>query len=357
VRPRVLFVGRTRYSLPLSRSLLLKWDAVARELDYRVLASSSGRAAGDAVFRLRPHTWLDGPRFWLSLPLRVRREVRSLRPAAIVAQSPYEAAAALLARTGVPVIVELHGDWRTFARLYGSGARRMIARAADGLATWAVRNSAKVRAVSPYTAGLAREVGREPDAEFPAFMDLEPFAAPTRQLPLSPTALFVGVLEPYKNIDGLAAAWRLAQPRLPGASLRLVGSGTRTDIAEALVDDGLATWQPRLSTDEVVEAMDDASLVVLPSRSEGMGRVVIEAFLRGRPVVGSRLGGIRDLVTDGVDGVLVDPEPLAIAEALVRLLRDRGELERLGAAARVAGGAWLVSPDEYAARMRELVER
>jgi glycosyltransferase involved in cell wall biosynthesis len=349
---RVLFVARNRYRLPLSPSLALKWDALARVLDLRVLASSAGPSRGDETFRLRPRTPLDGPLFWLSLPARIRSEVRAFRPDAIVAQSPFEAAAALVARTGVPVIVELHGDWRTFGRLYGSRARRVLARTADAVGTWAVRRSAKVRAVSPYTERLAREVGREPAATFPAFMDLEPFASPPAPLPESPVALFVGVLEPYKNIDGLAEAWRRARPP---AELRIVGKGTRTDVVGSLVRDGLATWQPELPTEGVVRALDEASALVLPSRSEGMGRVVIEAQLRGRAVLGARVGGIPDLVTDGVDGVLFDPTPAGIAGAL-RVLEDRPLLERLGAAARTAGRRQLVDPDEYAARVRDLVE-
>jgi glycosyltransferase involved in cell wall biosynthesis len=349
---RVLFIARNRYRVPLSPSLQLKWDALARVFDLRVLASSPNRSRGDETFRLRPRSVLDGPLFWLTFPARIKREVRAFRPDAIVAQSPFEAAAALIARTGVPVIVELHGDWRTFGRLYGSGARRAIARAADAVGTWAVRRATKVRAVSPYTERLAHEVGRPPAGVFPAFMDLEPFAAPPKPLPEEPVALFIGVLEPYKNIDGLAEAWRLARPK---AELRIVGKGTRTDVVSSLVREGLATWQPELSTDEVVRALDEASVLILPSRSEGMGRVVIEAQLRGRPVLGSNVGGIPDLVTDGVNGKLFAPEPRAIAAALA-VLDDPTELARLAANARAAGERWLVSPDEYAERMRALVD-
>jgi glycosyltransferase involved in cell wall biosynthesis len=81
---------------------------------------------------------------------------------------------------------------------------------------------------------------------------------------------------------------------------------------------------------------------------------VIEAQLRGRPVLGARVGGIPDLVTDGVDGVLFEPTPEGIASALA-VLAEPQELERLAAAARAAGERHLVSPDEYAARMRDLV--
>lgn len=357
MKPRALFVGRARYALPLNETQRRKWDAVGNELDYRVVASSPDRGKGDAMFLLRPRTALDGLRFWLTLPGRIRASAAVFRPHAIVAQSPFEAAAALLARTRVPVIVEVHGDWRTFARLYGSPARRLLARLADVIAAAAVRRSAKVRTVSPYTTALVRGAGREPDAEFPAYMDLGPFTGPVKPLPAEPAVLFVGVLELYKNIDGLAAAWRLAHDRVPGARLRVVGNGSRTGDVEALVRDRLATWDPRLDTEEVARALDAASVLVLPSRSEGMGRVVIEAHLRGRPVVGTAVGGIRDLVTDGVDGVLVSPDPERIADALVRVLGDRNELERLAAGARAAGERWLVSPEEYAQRVRELVER
>ncbi len=317
---RLLFVARNRYRVPLSPSLRLKWDALARVFEVRVLAAAPDSSRGDETFRLRPRTAFDGPRFWLSLPARIRREAAAFRPEAIVAQSPFEAAAALLARTGVPVIVELHGDWRTFGRLYGSAGRRAIARAADAVGTWAVKHAAKVRAVSPYTERLAQEVGRVPAATFPAFMDLAPFTGPPEPLPDAAAALFIGVLEPYKNIDGLAEAWRLARPN---AELRIVGKGTRTDVVSALVSEGLATWQPELSTAEVVAALDAASVLILPSRSEGMGRVVIEAQLRGRPVLGSNVGGIPDLVTDGVDGVLFEPDPKAIAAAAAGARRPR----------------------------------
>ncbi len=358
MKSRALFVGRARYTLPLKDTQRRKWDAVGEELDFRVLASSPDRRKGDATFLLRPRTALDGARFWLTLPWRIRQEIAGFQPHAIVAQSPFEAAAALLAaRQRVPVIVEVHGDWRTFARLYGSPTRRLLARPVDMVGTWAVRRSTKVRTVSPYTSALVRAVGREPDAEFPAYMDLDPFTGPVKPLPADPTALFVGVLELYKNVDGLAVAWRLAQGRVPDASLHVVGNGSRAGDVERLVRDGLATWDSRLETEEVARALDDASLLVLPSRSEGMGRVVIEAHLRGRPIVGAAVGGIPDLVTDGVDGVLVEPDPKHIAEALVRLLGDRDELARLAAGARAAGERWLVSPGEYAQRVRELVER
>ena len=80
-------------------------------------------------------------------------------------------------------------------------------------------------------------------------------------------------------------------------------------------------------------------MLVLPSRSEGMGRVLVEAFCRGRAVIGTRAGSIPDLVEDGVSGVLVPPDDAnALADAIARVLADRSLPERLGAGAREAAG-------------------
>src|SRR5207302_601389 len=107
----------------------------------------------------------------------------------------------------------------------------------------------------------------------------------------------------------------------------------------------------------VARALDDATVLVLPSRFEGLGRVAIEAFARGRGVIGGRAGGLLDLVDDGVNGVLVHPEDRgALADALVRCLSDQGLAERLGAAARERFGAWNQSAEQFAERMRALVD-
>jgi glycosyltransferase involved in cell wall biosynthesis len=355
MKRRALFVGRTRYRLPLAPNLEQKFDALREELEVRVLASAAdGSAADDATFELvRPLSLraLDGVAFWLALPFRVARQLREFRPDAVICQTAYEAAATLLARrmTGVParVIVEVHGDWRTSTRLYGSSARRVVGALGDRVAAFAVRRSDAVRTVSPFTADLVRELGVEPTADFPAYMDLEPFTRDPVPLPERPVALFVGVLEAYKNIDGLAEAWRSATT---DGELRIVGKGSREDLVRELG----VRWDRELTPEQVAEAMDESWVLVLPSRSEGMGRVLVEAFLRGRGVIGSRAGSIPNLVEDGVSGVLVGAND-ELTRALERVLSDRALAERLGAGARAAAAPWLQTPQEYARRVRELV--
>jgi glycosyltransferase involved in cell wall biosynthesis len=358
-KPRLLLVARTRYELPLSPGLERKFAALRERFDVRVLATSAdGRARDEGIFRLVGRLpFLDGPLFYALLPFRVRRISRERHPAAIVTQSPYEAAFVWLARTGARTVVELHGDWRTATRLYGSPLRRALSPLADAVGAFGLRRADAVRTISSYTSGLVRDIGVEPAAEFPAFMDFEVFAErPPVTLPPTPAALFVGVLELYKNIDGLARAWRLAAPRLPGAQLRLVGRGTRRDVVDQLVRDMPAqvTWTERLSQADVARAMDEATCLVLPSRSEGLGRVLIEAFLRERPAIAMNVGGIGDVVEDGVSGLLVSSDE-ELADALVRVLSDRQLAERLAAGARRGADRWLASPADYAERIAGLV--
>ncbi|HET7145990.1 MAG TPA: glycosyltransferase family 4 protein [Gaiellaceae bacterium] len=368
MKPRVLFVSRERFRLPLDGAQKRKWDAVAEVVDHRVLAAApDGWPTGDERFRLvgpaRPRA-LDGALFYLLLPFRIARELREFRPQAGLVQGVHELVAFLagrsLARVPAKAILDVQGDWHEATRLYGSRFRRLLNPVNDAFAPYAVRGADAVRTVSTQTTGLVRAVGVEPAAVFPSYVDAEAFLErPPAPLPEQPSAVFVGVLERYKAFDTLADAWRLAAPRVPGAVLHLVGDGTMRDRAGALVADlpEQTRWSARLSAEEVAAAMDGAWLVALPSRSEGLPRVALEAACRGRAIVGGNRAGIPDVVSDGENGFLVDPDdPDAVAEALVRILCDRALAERLGAGARRTGEEWGVTPAQYAAKVRALVD-
>ncbi|MGH3133473.1 MAG: glycosyltransferase family 4 protein, partial [Gaiellaceae bacterium] len=246
-------------------------------------------------------------------------------------------------------------------RLYGSRARRLLDPLSDALARRAFERADAVRTISAYTTRIVRSQGIEPAAEFPAHMDLEPFTAHTvAPLPEKPRVLFVGVLERYKAFDVLADAWRRVAASIPDAVLHVVGQGSLAPVASRLVDElpGRVEWTPALSARGVSAALDGSTVLVLPSRAEGMGRVVVEAACRGRGVVASRVGGIPDLVTDGENGVLVPSgDAAALADAIERVLSDRALAERLGAEARIRVEPWLATPEEYARRVRDLVDK
>jgi glycosyltransferase involved in cell wall biosynthesis len=357
MRPRVLFVGRTRYRLPLQESIARKWDALSERMDLRVLASGTGR---DPRFHLIAPRHLDGPRFYASLPLEIGRELGSFHPDVIVAESPYEGVAAEIARrrqrSHAKLVVEVHGDWHVATRLYGSRLRATLGPLGDRAADWAVRRADAHRAVSEFTASLVRATGREPTGIFTTYSDLGAFTGPVVPVPAEPCLLFVGVLERYKNVEVLAAGWRILAARIPEARLRLVGMGTQTGVAEALAREGVR-WDRRLEPADVATALDESRALLLPSASEGLPRVAIESFLRGRAVVGARAGGIPDIVEHERNGLLVPPgDPSALADAIERIVREPGLAERLGAGAHSSSAQWVSTPDEYADRVLAVVQ-
>jgi glycosyltransferase involved in cell wall biosynthesis len=357
MRPRVLFVGRTRYRLPLPETLARKWDALSERIDVRVLASGTGF---DPRFHLIPPRHLDGPRFYASLPFEVMRELRDFHPDVIVAESPYEGVAVELARrrlhTHAKLVVEVHGDWKVSTRLYGSRLRATLGPLADHAAGWAVRSADAHRAVSAFTASLVEETGRAPAGVFTTYSDLGAYTGPVVPVPDEPRALFVGVLERYKNVEVLAAAWRIVAARRSDARLHLVGMGTQTQVAESLAREGVR-WERRLEPAAIAPALDASRALLLPSASEGLPRVAIESFLRGRAIVGARAGGIPDIVENERNGLLVEPgDAVVLADAIERVLFEPGLAERLGAAAHEDAPRWQSTPGEYADHVLAVVE-
>jgi glycosyltransferase involved in cell wall biosynthesis len=151
---------------------------------------------------------------------------------------------------------------------------------------------------------------------------------------------YFGRLDPTKGVDVLAGALR----RVPDAAVHLDVYGIRqpgsepyaAQLGRAAAADPRITLQPALQPDAVSEAMQRCDLVVVPSRWLETGPlVVLEAFAAGTPVLGARLGGIAELVSDGVDGVLVEPDdPPAWAQTIAALANEPTRVARLRAGVR-----------------------
>jgi glycosyltransferase involved in cell wall biosynthesis len=359
VTPRVLFVGRGRLSLPLPAWLQKKWDALSEVLDLRVLNAGSG--TGDARFRMLPDA---AASFYSLLPFEVARELRTFRPDVVIASDPYLGvevrAARALARSDARIVVEVHGDPSTFTRGYGSPLRRTVSQLADATARAGIRDAAATRALSRFTSSIVEEIrGIPATASFPTYSDLEAFTEPPAvAVPEEQRIVFVGALEAYKNVDGLAAAWRRVTERLPTAALTVVGRGSRRAVIDELVADvpGVEHHES-LPPTGVVDALDRSRALVLPSWPEGLGRVVLEAFARGRTVVATNAGGIPDIVTHGKDGLLVPRDDTdALVAALLRVLESHELAVRLGAAAKAGYGPWHQTPADFARAYRALVD-
>lgn len=183
-------------------------------------------------------------------------------------------------------------------------------------------------------------------AVIPNGVDLSRFAAPTPpstlrdEFGIPPEAPLVGVvarLEPEKGHRFLVEAWPHVLARVPDAWLVLVGEGSESDALRAQADAlgwSVASRVVLTGRREDISALTaDLAVAALPSLREAQGISILEAMARRRPVVASAVGGIPEVITSGVDGLLVPPaDPTVLADALVALLEDPGERERLGEA-------------------------
>jgi len=144
----------------------------------------------------------------------------------------------------------------------------------------------------------------------------------------SPQMLFVGRFSKNKGITDLVRAMPSIAAALPGAHLALVGFGPDEDrIRSTIAAEGMGdrvTIVGRVAGGEIPAYMASADLVVLPSiRIEGLGVVLLEALASGTPVVGSDIGGIPDIIEDGVTGLLCrSQDPPDIAAKCVRRRTD-----------------------------------
>jgi glycosyltransferase involved in cell wall biosynthesis len=162
---------------------------------------------------------------------------------------------------------------------------------------------------------------------------------PTTPLPIGegPVAVFTGRLIEAKGLLELLEAWPLLLHRVPNAHLLLVGSGPLE--AELRRRAALPPLAGRVHlTGEVPDVrpyLRAAGAFVLPSWSEGLPNALLEAMAMGLPCVGTDIGPIRELVTDGDQGVLVPVrDPQKLAAALSAVLTQPALAARLGRAAR-----------------------
>jgi 2-deoxystreptamine N-acetyl-D-glucosaminyltransferase/2-deoxystreptamine glucosyltransferase len=201
--------------------------------------------------------------------------------------------------------------------------------------------------------------GRDPLAVFPTFFLAETyFGTSTVPLPAIPAALWVGTLQHSKNPHLLASAWRIVAKAVPDARLIVVGAGPLNAVVDRLEEEFPLRVRAylRLEPEDLRQQFDAATALVLPSRSEGLGRVVIESFARGRPVIATHVGGIPDLVKHEVNGLLTPPEDVeGLAGAMIRLLSDRPLAVRLGRRARADAELHHWSTERYAAAVFDLV--
>ena len=260
-----------------------------------------GLAYGDGVTtNVRRRPWALPPML-LSMARAVRRAARG---ADLVHAFWLPNAVAALA-AGKPVVVTL------------PGTDMELARRAPRPAAWALSRVKIALPVAEAFAEQARALGARDVRVIPTGLDLPPEPGEPAE---PPHVLYAGRLSEEKGVEELAAA-------AVGLHLLVAGDGPLRSL--------FPQAKGMLPREELYALMERAAVIVCPSRRDGLPVVCAEAMAHARPVVGSAVGGLPDMVVDGETGLLIPPrDSKALRAAIDRLLADAQLRRRLGLAAR-----------------------
>lgn len=277
--------------------------------------------------------------------------IRELRPQILHTHTAKAGAigrlAALVAGDAAPPIVvhTFHGHvLRGYFGPLRSGFFRLLER-------WLTRRTTALVAVSPEVRDDLVALGIAPVDKFTVVrlgIELDSRVGPpdgdgteTRRLLGIPPDRFVvgwvGRMTGVKRTDDVLLAVRRLRDRGVDAALCMVGDGPDRDAVERRAHElGIVRDSFFLGyQDDVAPFYAAFDALILPSANEGTPVSAIEALAGGRPVVATRVGGVPDVVRDGVDGFLVDPGDVeAMAERLAALAADRDLRARMGRAGR-----------------------
>ena len=263
---------------------------------------------------------------------RVREMLRRFGPEVVHAHEPLTPSVgmwATLVSDRVPVVATFH-----------SGAdRSLLFDAAAPILRRVARRIAVRVAVSERAADFARARLHGAFRIVPNGVDVQRFAeAAPAELGPGRILLFVGRLHERKGFAVAVEAFGLLAGERPDVRLVVAGQGEQRSALDALAVDARArvTMLGSVPNADLPPYHAAADVLIAPSvGGESFGIVLVEAMAAGLPVVASRIPGYVEVLTDGVQGLLVPPrDPLALAEAAGRLLDDADLAREMGAAGR-----------------------
>jgi len=255
-------------------------------------------------------------------------------------------ATALSKLTGLPLVVSLQGETlMDDSDIYTISATMRASLRAG------IRQAKRVTGCSAFTLRDAEaRFGLAPGAGRVIFNDANPDMVGTREEMGLPDRLDFLAGERYvaclgrvvnnKGFDLLLDAFRLIRSNHADVHLVVGGSGSKLEDLRRLAGDlGISDWvhfPGRLSRYEVAQVLTSATVFVMPSRLEPFGIVVLEAWRAGTAVIATTIGGPPEFVSDGADGLLVNPhDTRRLADALARLLDDDELRQRIASAGKI----------------------
>lgn len=258
-------------------------------------------------------------------------------------------------RPGLPILLFVHG-----VEVWNAGHRRK-----RRWESWLLGAVSRIAAVSLFTArSMAREfsVGLSTFCLLPNATDPLPVSSgeAKREPATVLTIARLGAGDRNKNVDLVIRAIAWLKAVAPGIKYEIAGEGPLRPELEALARDlgvaGAVKFLGPISDAERSAAYERATIFALPSDKEGFGIVYLEAWQHGLPVICSSNGAPKEIVTDGIDGFVVDPKNIPmLAERLSFLLSRPDEARAMGERGRQKIEAKYLN-DSFRANLNKIVD-
>ena len=231
------------------------------------------------------------------------------------------------------LVVEVNGNYAAPATYVDQESKLRAAltrRIYTALEKWVVRRADGVKLLYPEQLDFCRPLldGKVVRSFFDFVGDLRPF----RNLGEEKQILFVGFPFFLKGVDVLIRAFLEIAPAHPDWKLKILGWYPKPlDSYFELASHPQIFHQQAVHHREMPEHIGVCAMLVLPSRSEAMGRVLLEAMSAAKPRIGARVGGIPTVIEDGVDGFLFDSENVdQLARLMESLIEDPALRKEIG---------------------------
>ncbi len=168
---------------------------------------------------------------------------------------------------------------------------------------------------------------------FPCYVAVNEF----KNIKENKEVLFVGFPLMLKGVDILIKSFKIIAPKYPDWKLKILGWYPDPEDLYSLISNHPQIFHHEpVPADDMPNHIGSCAILVLPSRSEAMGRVLVEAMAAGKPRIGSNVGGIPTVINNGVDGLLVEPEDVDdLSRKLDLLMGDQIMRHKLGKAGEI----------------------
>jgi len=352
----VIFLGTTTYEYPLNKTTEKKFELLSFSRDVFVIAFSNKKKflsfKNNAQFNLLPRLPSRGLRFLLLssigtiIALRLSKKHQAH---IIIAQDPYQGFVGALVKSiarffgnkKIKLVVENHGDFENsiFIQKKVSGGR-LNKKIFNWLAKFSLKRADVLRGVSQATVDQLKKWNNSvPVVKFPAWTDIDAFERVERfDTEINGRIVFAGALAPIKGVEYLIKAFKEVNNRYPQARLLIVGReddqqyvvGLK-DLVKQLDIVNSVEFLGEVNQEELANIFSQANIFALPSLSGGLGRVVFEGMATGLPVIGTRVGGVPDLIDHQKTGLLVESRDVdALSTSLLELIQQPEKAKAMG---------------------------